>query len=366
MAPEAVNPIPVQPQQQQPTSHFVEMVSAIPVVASALGVAKQVYDNTKTRYEVVGKVEREIVDHLVPQVVTATTKATPQSAQILLSSGLSQLDQYACMGLDLVEKTVPIILEPTPKILETGKKLVDDRIIAPVDNLVEKALEFSEAKVHQLLPAEATPTDDAAAPEEDSPASKKQKLARVQNLGAEVSRRLGQKAFQQYEAIKKVTPADLQKYVSTDVVKVAAANAEKQLAWLKETVEGVIKAVNQEDSDLRKLVDKYTADLKASFAQAIVQIEKVTPANVKDTTIAVYASLSKSLSDFAENFKKITASLSVHPSVATDPYLKTLLDTVNSSIAFFQTYAQSLRHLAVFQKPTSVAAATVPATTESQ
>jgi len=335
---------------QVPTSHFVEMVYAIPVVASALGVAKQVYDNTKTRYEVVGKVEREIVDHLVPQVVTATAKATPHAAQILLSSGLSHLDQYACMGLGLVEKTVPIILEPPSKIIETGKKLVDDRIIAPVDNLVEKALEFSEAKVDQILPGEdAAP----AAAQEDSPATKKQKLARAHTIGVRVTRRLSQRATQQYEAIRKTTPADLQKFVNIDVIQIATTNAERQLAWLKETVESIIKAVHKEDIALRQRVEQVTADLKASFAHAREKIETVTPATVKDTTAAVYTSLSKSLTEFVDSFKKITASLSVHPSVATDPYLRKLLDTVNSSIAYFQSYAHSFSQLALVQKLTA-------------
>jgi len=341
------------------------MVTAIPVVASALDVVKHYYDSTKTRFEVVGKLEKEFVENVVPQVVTATTKATPLGAQALLSSGLSQLDHYACTGFDILEKNVPLILESPPKLLETGRRIVGERIVTPVDQLVEKALVYSEGKVDQFLPVPASEGEEGEEnedeegdqPEQEASPAKKQKLARAQRLGVEVTKRLSQRATDGYVAMRSLTPHDMQKMISTDVLRVAAANVEKQLAWLKENVDSVLKALHREDTHVRKLVGTYTGELKASFAQALEKIDQATPANVKETSQVVLLSLSRSVADFVDKFNQVTASLSVNPAVASDPYSKKVLETINSSITFFQSCAQSLRQLAGFQKIAASAAA---------
>jgi len=373
MAPEASTTV-----QAAAQPHFAEKVTAIPVVASALDLVRHYYDSTKTRYEVVGKLEKELVEHVVPQVVTATTKATPLGAQALLASGLSHLDQYACTGLDRLEKNVPIIMEPTTKLIETGRRLVDERIVTPVDQLVEKALVYSEGKVEQFLPALTSAQNDQHLegneegneeedhnededsnndqPEQEATPAKRQKLARAQRLGVEVTKRLSQRATEGYVAMRSLTPHDMQKMISTDVLRVAAANVEKQLAWLKENVESVLKVLHREDTHVRKLVETYTGELKASFAQALERVDQMTPANVKETSQVVLLSLSRSVADFVDKFNQVTASLSVNPAVASDPYTKKLLETVNSSITFFQSYAQSLRQLAGFQKIVTPAA----------
>ena len=157
------------------------------MVTSALESAYSLYDASKSRFHVIGNLESSIKTRVLPQL-------TPLVAHLqTYEPRLTQIDAIACSGLTLLETRLPILLEPTDRVLETGKRVLDERILGPVqtarqtvatqvsrslgaasdvvegrvtvNDLVQSALDLSEQAVDRFLPEAQT---NGAAPSASS------------------------------------------------------------------------------------------------------------------------------------------------------------------------------------------------------
>jgi len=196
-------------------------LASLPIVSSAIESAAVAYEGSKQRYQVLDTFEASLKTRVLPQLKPLST--------VLQTYGprLSQIDSLACSGLDALETRLPIIREPTDRVLETGRRVLDERIIAPVqqarttvvsqvshvvergvhgnvNGILQSALVLSEQAVDRLLPedapaadategsaaaaAAAAPTDAAAAA-----AAPANSYARVQHLTSTVRQRLAKR-----------------------------------------------------------------------------------------------------------------------------------------------------------------------------
>jgi len=349
------------PMEKEAEPTFLTRLSSLPLVISTTDYVKGYYEGTKQRYEIVQRAEKEVMEKLVPQVshvAEVTSKSTPPSAQAALSQGLSRLDHYACVGLDTLERNVPQIREPTDKIMQDGKQLVSTRLYDPltgalhgglgtVDHFVDRALHFSEEVVDVYLPeegekkVESNGTELHTFPEgetsvngseTDSPA-KRQKishLSRAQRLGWTLSTRLSSKASHQFQSLKHLTPEDL-KALSSNLIQVGSETLERQVAYLRGTLK---------EGQVRKTLDTQFAILREQFFHAAQRVEEMTPSNIKEGSKSVFLGLSKGISEFAEKLHQATSSAVEH--INTEPHLKGILSTFQGSVAFLQSYTESL------------------------
>jgi len=127
MAPEAQT---MENTQQQPenasySSKFVQRVSELPIVNSSLDYAYAFYGTTKDKYTVVGKVENQLKEKVVPRVEMITKQITSTPAAEKISKQLSSIDAYAVIGLEHLEKRIPMIKEHPSEILDHMKEGID-------------------------------------------------------------------------------------------------------------------------------------------------------------------------------------------------------------------------------------------------
>jgi len=323
-------------------SLFVNKVSSIPLISYGFDVAKYLYDGTKEKYQVVEKVEKGLVENFVPHVVSVTTKAS-QATPAIVTKGLTQLDSFACNSLDLLEQRVPLIREHPSQIAHAVTDRVNEGVNV-IDQLVEKALVFSEEQIDYMLPEQAPAAVTATTTEQEQtqPPNKKQRLrtiSRAHNIGINLTKRISHKAQQQLVN---------QKYLSIEAINFASAMVEKQLGRLKVNFEAVVNMIHEEDVHLRKLFDTYSTELRASFASALETIEKMSHGTVLETTLGVLDGLSKSISHFVTNTSHALQQLSEKTN---DPILKKVLEGAFSSLNYIQEYSQYLGKFAVHKKP---------------
>ena len=89
------------------------MLCSLPLVNSAVGQARQVYDMTKARYpSLTTNLETQVVNHVLPAVRSAS-KPIVQAYDVRLH----QIDSLACSGLDALEQRMPIIKQAPEDIL---------------------------------------------------------------------------------------------------------------------------------------------------------------------------------------------------------------------------------------------------------
>lgn len=322
-------------------SQFVNKMSSLPIVTSAFDVAKHIYDGTKEKYQVVERVEGLLVENLVPRVVNATSKATPA----IVTLGLTQLDSFACTSLDILEQRVPLLKEHPSQIVHVVSGKVSEGVQV-IDQLVETALVFSEDQIEYILPETQSVPHIAANGEANGhpeQPSKKQRIgtiSRAHNLGVNISKRISQKAQQQLAS---------QKVISVEAINFASALVEKQLGRLKVNFDSIVNLIQQEDLHLRKLFETYTNELRASFAAALTQVEKMSHGTVLDTTLIVLDSLSKSISQFVtktgQSFHQLSESTN-------DPILKKFLEGAFVSLNYIQEYSQYLGKFTILKPQT--------------
>ncbi|KAK8750895.1 hypothetical protein OTU49_015047 [Cherax quadricarinatus] len=132
------------------TPAFLARVMALPAFNEALTLASQVYDSTK-RNELMGAA----ILASEASIRVAATGAIPLAAPILERvGGWEKVDEWACRGLDSVERVAPIIKQPTQEIVKTTRQRVlgavaGDHVIVP-DTLNEAIIARANSVVEAL------------------------------------------------------------------------------------------------------------------------------------------------------------------------------------------------------------------------
>ncbi|CAL8385382.1 unnamed protein product [Arctogadus glacialis] len=139
-------------------------VSSLPLVSSTYGLVLGAYCSTRDHHPVLAS-----VCHAAERGVRALTSVAMTTAQPLIGRLEPQLaiaNQLACKGLDQIEKTLPILQQPSDQIVSnaTGavavaRETVSGRLRGAVDRTkavvcggVDKALSTSEDLIEHYLP----------------------------------------------------------------------------------------------------------------------------------------------------------------------------------------------------------------------
>ncbi|NWH64004.1 PLIN3 protein, partial [Geococcyx californianus] len=108
-------------------------VAALPLVSSACGVVSSAYASTKQSHPYV----RSVCDAAEKGVKTLTAAAASGAQPILarLEPQISTANEYACKGLDRLEEKLPILQQPTEKLISDTKQLVTSTVTGAKDVL---------------------------------------------------------------------------------------------------------------------------------------------------------------------------------------------------------------------------------------
>lgn len=306
--------------------HFIERVSGLPMVHSALETAKYVYDGTKTKLPIIAQVETGLTEKVIPQLLQTSE---PIVRVVDSKLPLSALDGYACKGLDVIEKNIPIVKESPQGIVETGKAILDSRVISPVngvvqkvDGIIEQAISYSEKTVANYT--------EKTTEEEQQQEVKVNKIARVQKMG----KKIGTTALHQIQK----TPQEL---LSIDLVKYSTGVAEKQVQWIREAYSSAIKSTPNTEQ-LQKIFDTYVKDLTTRVELVRHQVANMKSVNIKETTRSALLSLSEGLNDFSSKVNKSISELLAREEVKS----RLPLQSIEASLVTLRTVSDKLVSLA--------------------
>ncbi|KAM9330576.1 perilipin-3-like [Gastrophryne carolinensis] len=106
------------PEQQ----NAVERVAGLPLVNSAVSMVSGVYSSTKESHPYI----RSVCDVAEKSAKTLTDVAVTSSKPLLsrLEPQIASANELACKGLDKLESTLPILQQPTEKVVSDAKSLV--------------------------------------------------------------------------------------------------------------------------------------------------------------------------------------------------------------------------------------------------
>ncbi|KAM6909335.1 perilipin-2 [Xenentodon cancila] len=105
-----------------PNQSVVERVSSLPLVSSTCSLVFTVYSNTKHNHPYI----RTVCEAAEQGVRTITSVAVTTASPILgkLEPQIAIANDLACKGLDRIEKTLPILHQPSEKIVSSAKGVV--------------------------------------------------------------------------------------------------------------------------------------------------------------------------------------------------------------------------------------------------
>ncbi|XP_022066303.1 perilipin-2 isoform X2 [Acanthochromis polyacanthus] len=100
----------------------VERVTSLPLVISTYGLVSSVYSNTKDNHPYI----RTVCEAAEQGVRTLTSVALTTASPIIdkLEPQLAIANNLACKGLDKIEKTLPILHQPSDQIVSSAKDVV--------------------------------------------------------------------------------------------------------------------------------------------------------------------------------------------------------------------------------------------------
>ncbi|XP_019412534.1 PREDICTED: perilipin-3-like isoform X2 [Crocodylus porosus] len=139
-------------EQQQ---NLASRVASLPLVSSAYDMVSAAYASTKDTHPYV----RSVCDVAEKGVKTLGAVAASGAQPLLakLEPQISTANDYACKGLDKLEETLPILQQPTDKILSDTKDLVTSTVtgakdalsssVSAVSSRVTGAVDFSKGAV---------------------------------------------------------------------------------------------------------------------------------------------------------------------------------------------------------------------------
>ncbi|KAM6369206.1 uncharacterized protein J5M81_014317 [Pluvialis apricaria] len=108
-------------------------VASLPLVSSAYGMVSTAYASTKESHPYV----KSVCDAAEKGVKTLTAAAVSGAQPILtkLEPQISTANEYACKGLDKLEEKLPILQQPTEKLISDTKQLVTSTVTGAKDVL---------------------------------------------------------------------------------------------------------------------------------------------------------------------------------------------------------------------------------------
>ncbi|KAM3939272.1 perilipin-3-like isoform 2-T2 [Leptodactylus fuscus] len=120
--------------------NLVERVAHLPMVSSACSVVSAVYNSTKDSHPYI----RNVCDVAEKGAKTLADVAVTGSKPIIskLEPQIATANELACKGLDKLESTLPILQQPTEKVVSNTKELVTgacDAVVGVVTNTVTGA-----------------------------------------------------------------------------------------------------------------------------------------------------------------------------------------------------------------------------------
>uniref|UniRef100_A0A669QUZ7 Perilipin n=1 Tax=Phasianus colchicus TaxID=9054 RepID=A0A669QUZ7_PHACC len=126
----ANNAAPARKELQQ---NVVGRVASLPLVSSACSIVSSAYSSTKESHPYV----RSVCDAAEKGVRTLTAAAFSGAQPILtkLEPQISTANEYACKGLDKLEEKLPILQQPTEKLISDTKQLVTSTVTGARDVL---------------------------------------------------------------------------------------------------------------------------------------------------------------------------------------------------------------------------------------
>ncbi|XP_040887796.1 perilipin-2 [Toxotes jaculatrix] len=103
--------------------NVVERVTSLPLVSSTYGLVSSVYTNTKDTHPYI----RTVCEAAEQGVRTITSVALTTASPIMdkLEPQIAIANDLACKGLDKIEKTLPILHQPSEQIVSSAKDVVN-------------------------------------------------------------------------------------------------------------------------------------------------------------------------------------------------------------------------------------------------
>ncbi|XP_003213274.1 perilipin-3-like [Meleagris gallopavo] len=122
-----------QPKAEEQQQSIGTRVASLPLVSSACGIVSSAYSSTKESHPYV----RSVCDAAEKGVKTLTAAALSGAQPILtkLEPQISTANEYACKGLDKLEEKLPILQQPTEKLISDTKQLVTSTVTGARDVL---------------------------------------------------------------------------------------------------------------------------------------------------------------------------------------------------------------------------------------
>ncbi|XP_075718830.1 perilipin-3-like isoform X2 [Rhinoderma darwinii] len=136
------------PEQQ----NVVGRVTHLPLVSSACSVVSAAYNSTKDSHPYI----RNVCDVAEKGAKTLTDAAVTGSKPLLsrLEPQIATANELACKGLDKLESTLPILHQPTDKVVSDTKELVTgarDTVVGAVTNTVTGARDTVTSAVSGIM-----------------------------------------------------------------------------------------------------------------------------------------------------------------------------------------------------------------------
>lgn len=104
---------------------FMQRVLELPAVAETVDLAEGIYVKTKKSNEFVGNALKATEDGIWRAAEGSLPLATNMTTPLVNTvGGWTKLDEWACQGLDRVEKVAPIIKRPTKEIASTTRHFI--------------------------------------------------------------------------------------------------------------------------------------------------------------------------------------------------------------------------------------------------
>uniref|UniRef100_A0A669F298 Perilipin n=1 Tax=Oreochromis niloticus TaxID=8128 RepID=A0A669F298_ORENI len=105
-----------------PTQSVVERVASLPLVSSTYGLVSSVYSSTKDNHPYI----KTVCEAAEQGVRTITSVALTTASPIIdkLEPQIAMANDLACKGLDKIEKTLPILHQPSEQIVSNAKDVV--------------------------------------------------------------------------------------------------------------------------------------------------------------------------------------------------------------------------------------------------
>ncbi|XP_043358423.1 perilipin-3-like isoform X1 [Dermochelys coriacea] len=122
------------PQSEEPEQHqrnVVSRVANLPLVSSTYDMVSTAYISTKENHPYI----KSVCDVAEKGVKTITAVAVGSAQPILakLEPQIATVNEYACKGLDKLEEKLPILQQPTEKVVADTKELVSSTVTGARD-----------------------------------------------------------------------------------------------------------------------------------------------------------------------------------------------------------------------------------------